>query len=181
MKDLSRHYVTFTPDERFRLFIEAAGRHDLQEMDRLNDSCPRKTYRSEDTAYTHRKLKFFNMYLAHSIAVAHTDTPALASLLMLVAFEGDEERTALLDDVEAAVVKLTVRRLSMNEAWRQFCEEIGLESDSVDNIYESDRDWLMAMVNNTIAQATLAELAPDEAQVKNWLESWRESWAAATS
>jgi hypothetical protein len=31
VKHLFRHYVTFTPDERFRLFIEAAGRHDLQE------------------------------------------------------------------------------------------------------------------------------------------------------
>jgi hypothetical protein len=121
------------------------------------------------------------MYLLHSTAVAHTDTPALASLLMLVAFEGDEERTALLHDVEQAVVELTVRRLSMNEAWRQFCEEIGLDSEGVHNIYGSGRDWRMAMVENTIAHATLAEIAPDEAQVKTWLEGWRDSWVSATS
>lgn len=177
MKDLTRQYWTFTPDERFRLFVEAATRRDLQEMDRLNDSCPRKTYLAEDAEYTARKLKFFNLYLFHSIAVARTDAPALAALLMLVAFEDHEERTAILDTVEEAMIKLTVRRLSMNEAWRQFCEEIGLHSDDVD-IYGSERDWLMAMVENTIAYATLAEIGPDEAQVKTWLEAWQDSWRA---
>ncbi len=181
MTDLTRQYWTFTPDERFRLFVKAATRRDLQEMDRLNDSCPRRSYLTEDAEYTARKLKFFNLYLLHSIAVANTGAPALAALLMLVAFEGDEERTALLDGVEQAVVKLTVKRLSMIEAWRQFCEEIGLDSNDVDNIYGSERDWLMAMVDHTIAYATLAEITPDEAQVKKWLESWRESWAVATS
>jgi hypothetical protein len=87
----------------------------------------------------------------------------------------------LLDDLEQAVAKLTVKRLSTIEARSLFCEEIGLDSDGVDNIYGSECDWLMDMVEHTIAYATLADIAPDESQVTHWLKSWRDSWIVSTS
>lgn len=49
---LVRLYDRLTPDERFRLALEAVARNDEQEARRLADTCPRRTYRAPDVAYT---------------------------------------------------------------------------------------------------------------------------------
>ena len=54
MKDLSRHYDNLSPHERFQLNLKATARGDDSEADFLNRTCPKGTYRMNETAYTSR-------------------------------------------------------------------------------------------------------------------------------
>ena len=44
MKMPTKIYERLTPNERFLAFVEAAARRDEEELDRLNVTCPMKTY-----------------------------------------------------------------------------------------------------------------------------------------
>jgi len=50
-KNLTKLYDRLTSEERLRLAIEALARGDDEEIDRLNVSCPYKTYTQTDVAY----------------------------------------------------------------------------------------------------------------------------------
>ena len=52
MKLTDKHYEHFKPSERIALFWDAMGRRDFPEADRLIATCPEKTYRMGDAAYT---------------------------------------------------------------------------------------------------------------------------------
>jgi hypothetical protein len=53
---LARHYPQLTPDERFRLVVEARARGDTTEEDRLIDACPKLSVRMNDPQFVHRWL-----------------------------------------------------------------------------------------------------------------------------
>ena len=53
-KGLNRLYDRFTPEERFRLDVEARARGDEQESRRLVERCPRRTYVMNDWAFSNR-------------------------------------------------------------------------------------------------------------------------------
>jgi hypothetical protein len=40
-RERATYYPTLTADERFQLFVAALARDDDQELDRLEDTCPR--------------------------------------------------------------------------------------------------------------------------------------------
>ena len=52
---LARHYDVLTPEERFRLLLQAFARDDRAEVDRLDRTCPSKTYTMSDGT---TRLKF---------------------------------------------------------------------------------------------------------------------------
>ena len=54
MKDLSKHYNTLTPHERFQLALKATARGDENEAEQLHRTCPKKTYRMNEADYTAR-------------------------------------------------------------------------------------------------------------------------------
>ena len=78
MKDLSKHYEQLTADERFRLWTEAMGRKDDQELDRLEATCPRRRYDAQDYEYTRRKQRFCQ--LAFMTAIRHLENDLLTML-----------------------------------------------------------------------------------------------------
>jgi hypothetical protein len=51
---MSRHYEALQPHERFVLLVEAMARREGREADRLEDTCPRLTYRMEDAGFRDR-------------------------------------------------------------------------------------------------------------------------------
>jgi hypothetical protein len=53
-KGLEGLYDRFTPEERFRLDVEARARGDEQESRRLLERCPRRTYVMNDWAFSNR-------------------------------------------------------------------------------------------------------------------------------
>jgi hypothetical protein len=86
----SRHYEAFSAHERFALTVEAMARRDDREADRLGDSCPRLTYRAEDSAFRER------MRLANTIAnrVSLNMRAGLAQIRMAKVFCAHVEKFA---------------------------------------------------------------------------------------
>ena len=56
VEDIAKAYPQLSAEERFQLFMQAVARDDGQEQDRLNNTCPQKTYRCDDLGYTRRKM-----------------------------------------------------------------------------------------------------------------------------
>ena len=63
-KGLGKLYDRFTPEERFRLDLEAMTRGDEEESRRLVDSCPRKSYTMTGIAFTDRWRGYPGLSLA---------------------------------------------------------------------------------------------------------------------
>jgi hypothetical protein len=66
---MAKGYEQLTPVERFRLAIEAMARKDWPEVDRLEDTCPRFTYREEDAAFRDRMRQVHLLALYHALWV----------------------------------------------------------------------------------------------------------------
>ena len=79
---LGKLYDRFTPEERFRLDLEAMTRGDEEESRRLVDSCPRKSYTMTDLAFTDRWLVSEVITLTMCIDLAQH----LSKLRMIIAF-----------------------------------------------------------------------------------------------
>lgn len=56
-----RHYEILTSHERFALVLEAMARRDDAEADRLEDTCPRFLYRTEDQAFRDRMRRVYGI------------------------------------------------------------------------------------------------------------------------
>jgi hypothetical protein len=61
---LGKLYDRLTPEERFRLDVEAMARGDTEESMRLVDTCPRRTYAMTDLAFSGRWQTTTEMVLA---------------------------------------------------------------------------------------------------------------------
>jgi hypothetical protein len=61
---LGKLYDRLTPEERFRLDVEAMARGDAEESRRLVDTCPRRTYAMTDLAFSGRWQTTSEMVLA---------------------------------------------------------------------------------------------------------------------
>ena len=57
VKDISKQYQRHT-QRQLRLWGGAVGKKDEQELDRLENTCPRKSYTQQDWAYTNMKMTF---------------------------------------------------------------------------------------------------------------------------
>jgi hypothetical protein len=77
-----KHYDTLSPHERFVLMIEAMARKDEVECDRLEDSCPRLTYRAEDAEFRDRMRRVYHI----AMTVALNMRAGLARVRMAEAF-----------------------------------------------------------------------------------------------
>ena len=81
-KGLGNLYDRFTPEERFRLYIEAVHRGDEAEVDHLLDSCPRKNYSMREFAFSGRCMVSNRITMGVCMELA----PHLAKLEMIEAF-----------------------------------------------------------------------------------------------
>lgn len=122
MKDVSKHYDALTPQERIVLTVEALARGDTVDSHRLMDSCPKKRYRMNDANYSvaFSTLKTFALT---SLANAYQSL-ARANLALGTFAAGRDESLA-------TYIFHTARQLSFLEAWKRFCDSIGLDGDKV--------------------------------------------------
>src|SRR5689334_386760 len=75
----SKLYATFAPPERLTLLLEAMARRDDAEVERLRETCPRRTYTQVDAAFEERLRLAFEV-----LAVVCIDLRAMwAKLYML--------------------------------------------------------------------------------------------------
>ena len=120
-KGLGKLYDTFTPEERFRLDLEAMTRGDEEESRRLVDSYPRKSYTMSDIAFTDRWLASEVITLSVCIDLAQH----LSKLRIVIAF-----RDALPSSYNACEKQAILAYLDGYEAGaRRAWEEAGMKGD----------------------------------------------------
>jgi hypothetical protein len=81
---LRKFYEYLTPEERFRLFIEARAREDAGECRNLEKSCPKLVYEMNDADYQDRVRASEKITTLTCLDLA----PRVIKLRMLMAFSG---------------------------------------------------------------------------------------------
>ena len=66
---LSRNYAQLEGHERFVLLVEAMARKDEAEADRLDDTCPRLSYRQDDAEYRDRVQRAYSISMLVTINI----------------------------------------------------------------------------------------------------------------
>jgi len=159
MKDISKHYQHLTTDERFRLFVAALGRKDEQELDRLEDSCPRLNYSMQDYGYTAKKMRFMVFAMASALEGLRTDLMAALAFGLAMSYDGreteDGDRCA--EQMLNSFRKFMRVREGKRQGWRRFCDELSVDPDAIaapftehvammervlDNAYETSTDFV---------------------------------------
>ena len=159
MKDLAKQYALLTADERFRLFVEALGRQDVQELDRLENTCPRHQYRAQEAQYTWKKAHFTILSLATALHKLRVELLATTALV-IVLISDDTGKQAAEEQALGALVRLMLLRRGIRDGWERFCEHIGADPNAVAAPFVEDTE--LAMRSTEAAFATLAADYPDE-------------------
>jgi hypothetical protein len=110
---LGKLYDRLTPEERFRLVIEAETREDKRESRRLVDSAPRYAYRQADPAYTRRMRASQGM----TWAVCLDLLPRVARMQMVRAFYETLPLTYNACENEAIDAYLNGHKAGSRRAW----------------------------------------------------------------
>ena len=159
MKDIAKQYPLLTAEERFRLFVEAMGRKDEQELDRLENTCPRRNYTMQDYDYTHRKMQF--MVLALTSAIQKLRIDLLASTALVVALANDDNSNDSAADKAIEAFKKFMRvRQGKRDGWLRFCEVVGVNPDAITAPYLENIEWAMSIAEGV--SETLEEDGGDE-------------------
>lgn len=170
MKNLDKLYSKLTPDERFRAFIEAAARHDADELDRLNDTCPMKTYQIEDPAYFIPKTNALLLTLtSHLDASRHSELAAFAMAMLMF---GDEKHCDKATDSLATFVR---RYRTQVLGFERFCQTIGVDPESLRSAVDCRVGPMTKMALAVAEDYSEAEPVPDEvrAVAEQLLAFWR--------
>jgi hypothetical protein len=113
-------YETLSGPERFALMIEAMARKDEAECDRLEDSCPKRVYRCDDTDFRYRMRRAYHI----TAAVCLNMRAGLARIRMAQTFLELREHFAGPTALVARVVFLYGRAHARWELGA--CESVGL-------------------------------------------------------
>jgi len=120
-KGLDGLYDRFTPEERFRLDMEARARGDEQESRRLVERCPRRTYVLNDWAFSYRWQTVFK--LTH--AVCSDLSQHLSDLRMIDYLSEVVPHVRIPYRLEAEGAYLSGHEAGSRYAWRR----AGMEGD----------------------------------------------------
>jgi hypothetical protein len=175
MKDLARLYDTFTPIERMRLFIEAAARRDIAELDRLNNTCPRLTYRTEDWKYSRLKIVLYDLALAQSGDRSKFELLACFALTIIVATEGDNDTEQENAEAVSMFTDAVTAYRAKSEAWERFCRQIGIKRETAETAFGLGQSPVIQVIESV---AESLDLAPgfDEQKVVQELASLEALW-----
>lgn len=176
MNPLTRLYDRLTPEERMRAFIEALARRDEQELDRLNETCPRKTYVCDDWAYRGRLRDLWILAMSHALDIQRLGQSILVLAMCLNAeTKGDESAD---EDLSEKVERLGGRILAHLEAWRQFCADLGLDGDRALVAFQVDPMGPLRVLLGEEAR-DLLNLEPDAEEVARRADELRDFWRHA--
>jgi hypothetical protein len=124
-------YETFTPRERLALFFDAMARKDYAEVDRLTDTCERKSYRMQDAAYL-QNLQYVHVSCLHALLmISGAKFRAMAALGVLVHAHNKKALKKLRDKAIDVYIAAIGQILGTWEAWREFCAMAGVDPEAV--------------------------------------------------
>ena len=122
MNKLNKLYETLTNDERLKLFLQALARNDEQELDLLENSCPRRNYSMIDYKYTSKKVDMLVMTTYQVLDSYHCFALAMSALISMLVYEDmeDEKGKAVYRLSESCFNEAISLLKSKEEAWTQF-------------------------------------------------------------
>jgi hypothetical protein len=180
----SKLYPSFKPPERLTLMLRAMERGDDAEVDRLRDSCPRKTYTQPDIAFDDRVDLAFDMF-----AITCIDLRAMTAKLAAIDWAKHVVRTfAPLNHITATLGFIEGVRCAggldgaatqiaqeLADTWRAFdgfCRSrIGLDGPAV------FRAWRMPLGDDVLAMLELHKgVKPDAAKAKEYQQLLNLTW-----
>jgi len=112
-KSLRNLYQMLTPEERFRLVLEAMKRGDQVEVQRLSETCPQEVYLERDRDFT-------------ALVEASHDVARAFTMLWL-----DFSRHMQAANSPEAALKWTKALRGLWRGLSQFCEDHGLEPEAL--------------------------------------------------
>ena len=170
MKLTDSTYERLTPDERFRVTVEAFARGDIEEVDRLQDTCGYVSIRQHAPAYFQRLRSFWELSMMQGIKVRDQLILFYIGLHRLTRDEPDE-RDVLVTAVE------NIKALTT--AWEVFCNELAIDPDKADweKVNFTDHAFAIALVKDLEDGLEPTErLEPNAEMHSMWLEHLRGSW-----
>lgn len=171
MSKLTTMYEKLTPDERLSAFIDAAARRDGEEMDRLNATCPRKTYSMEDWNYVRGKNKAIMLASALHGDAARIGLAACFGLGLT--FAEDNEMA----EKGEKVLSNSVRRYKAKmAAFERFCDQAGLSADALQKAIGEGGSPAMELVISVSDEVDPVE--PTEEEIRRELDPLLEVWEA---
>jgi hypothetical protein len=144
MRLTDKTYERLSPDERFRIALEAFARHDLHEVDRLNETCGYVTLRMHGPAYFGRLRGFHEIAMLHGILVREQVIVLMGALFRLSrsilppaadisdASDATESATAEPSAEDEAVQLFgdTVSQIKgYAQAWEDFCADLSIDPE----------------------------------------------------
>jgi hypothetical protein len=141
MTAVEKLYPLLTADERFRLWVEAMKRKDEQELDRLDATCPRRSYDAQDYEYSHKKSHFMVLALATALRNLSLDLLACIGLVALLALDAGAEPERE-EDAARILQTLLQMRQARREGWLRFCDRIGVDPDAIAAPFVGDLKWI---------------------------------------
>ena len=143
MNKFNKLYETLTNEERIKLFIQALARNDDEELDRLDNSCPQRTYRMTDYEFKSKKINALIISAFHMLDSYQSLTLAMASLISLLAFEGNEDKKSeqnyeISKDCFNTSMALFKGR---EEGWKMFCDSIGIDPKQTREAFKMVIPW----------------------------------------
>lgn len=130
MKLNDTHYEKFTPRERLALFYEAMGRKDYAEADRLADTCERKSYRMQDSAYL-QSLQHIHVFCLYTLLFIEEAKSRAGAVLGMLLFAQEKGSKRLRDEAIVAYIATVGEILGTWEAWREFCATAAVDPEAV--------------------------------------------------
>jgi hypothetical protein len=176
MDKLTRLYDRLTAEERLRAFYEAAANKDPAEMDKLNATCPRRTYTMDDWAYTRTKYNMLVITLALHGDAAFYAQSALFALACNVLFEAREEDDMAKPGQTEELFEFAIRHYKKCiRAYDRFCEEVGLDPATMRQACGVQENVPMQIAMNVADELVSAEPEPGEVEAltNSLLKLWR--------
>ena len=169
--------------ERFQIAVAAFGRGDLAEVDRLNDSTPYRTFKTQEPAYFDRLQRITWLALYVTVQVRSQQAAALAvyAALVLHTLRTDDLDGGDADQDDAKFEELCdlcaerVSRLkALHSAWETFCEGLGVSASDIDKMI-----GLTLMESGgalEVIEETLGEVSPEDDYQRECLDYMTGFW-----
>lgn len=167
--NLAKHYDTLTNDERLRLYIAAAARRDVEEIDTLDATCPQKSYRMMDYGFMRPRVRIAIMTLAYHGEMRSYAAQAYMLLTILLAKPEEDAEDKASEAVDIALGKF----LDMYNAWRISCEKNSYDPEELAKAHGVPTDYQTEFTLSLIKEYGIEENA--QAQ-QEYLEALEEMW-----
>lgn len=167
-------YDQFSAPERVALVIGALGRQDINEVDRLIDTCPIKTYRQPDAAYS-EAIRMLRVLALETRVWLLEKRAAGGMVFALMAGAQDHMRDETFSRLSDKLMAADVMTISIWTAWSSFCERLGIDPDAAMDPYDKPGIGLKRGLAFEFLGVT-EELDPDPEVVERIGEFYARAW-----